>query len=120
MVYILLLFMEVIFYVQMKAQVKLFIAGKVIDFQEKQLMNMLDTVPDKVLVCTIERHDKAQSKHIFNNRQMNDFFGESFVRTGPPKKVKNAAKNWRKRVVRQEPFHKRIFRQRESTENDTG
>lgn len=45
---------ELIFYVQMKAQVKLFIASKVITIQEKQLRNMLDTVSDKVLVCSTD------------------------------------------------------------------
>ena len=45
---------EVVFFVQMKAQVKLFIASNVVNAQEHQIVNMLDTVPDKVLVCTKE------------------------------------------------------------------
>lgn len=46
---------------------------------------MLDTVPDKVLVCTIEnKKDEVKAKPIFNNRQMKEFFGQSFVREGIP------------------------------------
>jgi len=59
----------------MKAQVKLFIARQVIEVQEQQLLNMLDTVPDKVLVCSIERRDDFQAHPLYNNRQMKEFFG---------------------------------------------
>ena len=70
---------ELIFYVQMKAQVKLFIASQVIEMQERQLLNMLDTVPDKVLVCSIERKDDLKAQPLYNNRQMKEFFGQSLV-----------------------------------------
>lgn len=59
---------ELIFFVQMKAQVKLFIASQVIEEQERQLLNMLDTVPDKVLVCSMERKDDLKAKPLYNNR----------------------------------------------------
>ena len=65
---------------QIKAQVKLFIASNVIDVQEHQLLNMLDTVPDKVLVCSKESNDDIQAKPVYNNRQMRSFFGQSFVK----------------------------------------
>ena len=66
---------EVVFFVQMKAQVKLFIASNVVNAQEHQLVNMLDTVPDKVLVCSKESNVDIQPKPIYNNRQMREFFG---------------------------------------------
>ena len=59
---------------------KLFIAGNVIEVQERQLLNMLDTVPDKVLVCSIESNADIQPKPVYNNRQMRQFFGQSFVK----------------------------------------
>jgi len=40
---------------------------------------MLDTVPDKVLVCSVEGKDDLKATPIYNNRQMREFFGQSFV-----------------------------------------
>ena len=55
---ILMIILEIIFFVQEKAQVELFLAGKVMKLQELQLLDMLDSVPDKVLVCSNEQdHD---------------------------------------------------------------
>jgi len=59
---------ELIFYVQMKAQAKLFIASKLITIQEKQLQNMLDTVFDKVLVCSTDRKEGFKTIPLYNNR----------------------------------------------------
>ena len=61
---------ELLFYVKMKAQVKLFITTQVIVVQERQLLNMLDTVPDNVLVCSIDCQDDFQARPLYNNRQM--------------------------------------------------
>lgn len=51
----LMIIFEIIFFLQEKAQVQLFLAGKVIKLQEQQLLDMLDSVPDKVIVCSNER-----------------------------------------------------------------
>ena len=64
---ILLLICELIFFVQEKAQVKLFVANKVIKLQEQQLLDMLDSVPDKVLVCTNERNKDVVPRPLYNN-----------------------------------------------------
>lgn len=43
---------ELCFFVQAKAKTKLFLALKITDFQQKQLFNLLDSVPDKVLIVS--------------------------------------------------------------------
>ena len=43
---------EIIFYVQQKGQAKIFLSNLKIKQQQKQLLNVLDTVPDKVLICS--------------------------------------------------------------------
>ena len=73
-----LILTELIFYVQTKAQVKLFIASRVNKFQEKQLFNMLDSMPAKVLVCSQE-HGDIQPEPMYNNRPMKNFFGGSLL-----------------------------------------
>ena len=45
---------------------------------------MLDTVPDKVLVCSVEHKDDLKATPLYENRQMREFFGKSFV--APEKK----------------------------------
>ena len=70
---------ESLFYVHMKVQVKLFVANQVTQAQKQQLQDILDTVPDKVLVCSNERQDDRQAQPLYNNRQMKEFFGQSFV-----------------------------------------
>ena len=63
----LLLVCELIFFVQEKAQVKLFVSSKVIKLQEQQLLDMLDSVPDKVLVCTNDRDKDVVPRPLYNN-----------------------------------------------------
>lgn len=46
------LIVELIFYVQQKGQVKMFLSKINAKQYEKQLLNLLDTVPDKVLICS--------------------------------------------------------------------
>ena len=57
---------EIIFYVQMKAQVKLFLLSKVNKFQEQQLFSMLDAVPDQVMICSNE-HSDSETQPLYNN-----------------------------------------------------
>ena len=107
---------ELLFYVQIKAQVKLFITTQVIVVQERQLLDMLDTVPDKVLVCSIERQDEFQARPLYNNRQMKEFFGQSLVAEQKlTKKVSGSAKSKKKRSGQLKSlFKRRIFQQREN------
>ena len=53
--FVLTVISEIISFVQEKAQVQLFLSSKVIKLQELQLLDMLDSVPDKVLVCSNEK-----------------------------------------------------------------
>jgi hypothetical protein len=43
---------ETIFFVQSNSTAKLYLSLKVTDFQQKQLFNLLDAVPDKVLIVS--------------------------------------------------------------------
>ena len=109
---------ELILYVQMKAQVKLFIASQVIEIQERQLLNMLDTVPDKVLVCSIERKNDLKVQPLYNNRQMKEFFGQSLVvqkqkQISPPNVLQIGLSRKPKGRKRQSAFNRRMFQQRE-------
>ena len=106
---------ELIFYVQMKAQAKLFIASKLITIQEKQLQNMLDTVFDKVLVCSTDRKEGFKTIPLYNNHQMKEFFGKSLVTT---EASKNNVDSVTARMInlpgskakRTKPFHERVFK----------
>ena len=111
---------ELIFFVQMKAQVKLFISSQVIEMQETQLLNMLDTVPDKVLVCSVERKNDLKAQPLYNNRQMKEFFGQSLVEekqkqvSRPNPFVLQVVSSRRPKKLRRQPaFNKRMFQQRE-------
>ena len=64
-----LLIMETIFYTNHRAEAKLFLLVKVTSKQEGQLLNLLDTVPDKVLICSKMR-DAHTVKGIYNNRPL--------------------------------------------------
>lgn len=44
--------LEVMFYVHHRAQVKLYIVGIVNELKEKQLIKVMDSAPDKILVCS--------------------------------------------------------------------
>lgn len=93
---LMLLICEIVFYVQMKAQVKLFLASQKIKIQEKQLLSLLDSVPDKVLVCSLDRDTDLRPRPIYNNLRMQEFFGNSLVTTAERKKSDQK----RKRKVR--------------------
>ena len=47
---------------------------KITDLQQKQLSNLLDTVPDKVLICS-PVPEGGVAEGIYSNRKMNEFFG---------------------------------------------
>jgi len=104
---LMLVLCEIIFYVQARAQVKLYLASKKIKQQEKQLLDMLDSVPDQVLVCSAEHDKDLEPRPLYNNRWMRDFFGGSLVNEGliikPPKSKKKPS------VRKLSKFQKRIF-----------
>ena len=70
--------LEIIFYVQLKAQAKLFLMTKVTDYQQTQLFNLLDSVPDKVLICS-RNPEELLPKATYSNRRMIEFFGSNPV-----------------------------------------
>ena len=84
-----MLIVETQFFVQEKAQVRLFMASKVIKLQEKQLLDVLDSVPDNVLVCSNEQDKDIRPQPLYNNRQMREFFGGSLVSTRANKKKRS-------------------------------
>ena len=59
--------MEAIIYVNHKAKANLFMRIKVIALQEEQLKNLLDTVPDKVLIVT-KTSEASVPKSIYSNK----------------------------------------------------
>ena len=71
--------MELIFYVQMKVQVKHFVEGKVYRFQKEQLVNMMNVMPDKMLICSQDQLEDLKPRPLYNNRQMTQFFGTDLV-----------------------------------------
>ena len=74
-----MLIAEIIFFIHHKAEAKLFLSNKVTSLNESQLLNLLDTVPDKVLICS-QMRDSHTPKCIFNNRQLKEFFGKDIVK----------------------------------------
>ena len=70
--------LEIIFFVQAKSNARLFLANKVTQFQQKQLFNLLDSVPDKVLICS-RNTEGMTPKATYSNRQMRDFLGSDPV-----------------------------------------
>ena len=69
---------EVVLYLNHKAHIKLFLAMKVTEMHQKQMLNLLDSVPDKVLICK-EPQEGLNPKCIYSNRKMNEFFGRDLV-----------------------------------------
>ena len=51
------------------------------------MQNLLDAVPAKVLVYSNERQDECQAEPLYNNRQMKEFFCQSFVTEVSPSYV---------------------------------
>ena len=64
---------EVNLYLNHKAKAILFVEIKVNEKQQQQLRNLLNTVPDNVLICTQSLGDVAP-KSIYANSKIEDFF----------------------------------------------
>lgn len=74
---------------------------------------MLDSVPDKVLVCSFERDAELRPSPIYNNRKMTQFFGADLVLDQEAKK--NIKKSPAKPLVkRKKMFEKRVFSSKNS------
>ena len=58
---------ESIIYVNHKAKVELFMRVKVTEFQQEQLMDLFDTVPDKVLIFS-KTSEASAPKSLYSNR----------------------------------------------------
>ena len=71
---ILVLGIESIIFVTHKAKSNLFLRIKVTALQEDQMQNLLNTVPDKVLICS-KASEGSMPISLYSNRQMNNFFG---------------------------------------------
>ena len=69
-VFLVMLFFEVIFFVNHKDHAKLFLSMKVTEMHQQQLLNLLDSVPDKVLIVK-EPQEGLNPKCIYSNRKMN-------------------------------------------------
>lgn len=77
---------------------------------------MLDTVPDKVLICSKETNDDVQAKPIYNNRQMVQFFGQNFVIAESTKSKQPiiSQDGKKKKTRRLSAFKRRLFTQRKN------
>ncbi len=95
---------ELCFFVQAKANTKLFLALKITDFQQKQLFNLLDSVPDKVLIVS-RGNENQLAKAVYTNRQMTEFFGSDPT---APMTQSNSNRKQRKGEKRH-PMKNRIF-----------
>ena len=67
---VLFLIFEIIFYVQQKVQAKMFLSQINVSQQQKQLQNILDTVPDKVLICSQDVNSEEELSPLYSNQQM--------------------------------------------------
>ena len=72
---------EASIYSHMRAKIDLFVKIKAIEQQEAQLSNLLDNVPDSVLICTKPTELKA-SKGVYANKRFNEFFGADVLKFG--------------------------------------
>ena len=69
---------ESVLYSNHRSKAVLFMRIKLTALQEEQLRNLLDTVPDKVVITSQPSEDRAP-KSFYSNRQMNEFFGCDFI-----------------------------------------
>ena len=71
---------ETSLYLNTKQKLQLFVRMKKSEQQEKQLAELLDAVPDCVLICSKDQEAEAKpSQSIYANFKMNDFYGQDVV-----------------------------------------
>ena len=68
---------ECVFFINNKAKANLFLRMKLLTLQQKQMLDLLDSVPDKVLICS-QKHDNLPVG-VYSNRKMTQFFGRDIV-----------------------------------------
>ena len=69
---------------------------KVLMLQQEQLKNLIDTVPDKVLIFS-KTSEASAPKSLYSNHRMNEFFGCNVVEKDKLAKGKRLnAPTWRK------------------------
>lgn len=99
---------EMIFYVQYNAQAKLYLSLKVTDFQQKQLFNVLDTVPDKVLIVS-RGSDQKLAKAEYANRKIQNFFGSDLSVPIQSQQAVSTGTSLRSKRAATHPMKNRIF-----------
>ena len=62
-----LIIAELIFYIQSKTQAKLYLSLKVTESQQNQLQNLLDNMPDEVLIVS-RGSDEKSTKAVYSNK----------------------------------------------------
>ena len=82
---------------------------KVAEKHQKQMLDLLDSVPDKVLICK-EPQEGLNPKCIYSNRKMNEFFGRDLVKAEKQnvKTAKNKIKSLK--IKEKGPMGLRIFK----------
>ena len=73
-----IIIIEIILYMKLKESAKLFLAEKVAEKLQDQLLTLLNQVPDRVLICK-DPQEGEDPQCVFSNRNMNQFFGKSPV-----------------------------------------
>ena len=70
------LVIETAVYINMKARARLFLKAKTSKQQQRQLLDLLDAMPDSVLLCT-KGSAEGQNvvKSVYSNLKMNNLFG---------------------------------------------
>ena len=67
---------EVSLYISYKARAKLYLESQMNKQQQEQLSNLLDTVPDSVVIFS-KNTEAHTAKVLYANRRINAFFGEN-------------------------------------------
>ena len=73
------IFLESIFYSYNKVQADLFVSLKVIEQNQKQMCNLIDTVPDKVLICSSNLKPNETAKCYHTNKRMKNVFSDEHM-----------------------------------------
>ena len=70
------LVIEAAVYINMKARARLFLKARTSKQQQRQLLDLLDAIPDSVLLCTKEEGGGQNAlTSVYANLKMNNLFG---------------------------------------------
>ena len=72
------LFIEAVIYLQVRAQALLFIKIKYVEMQERQMVSVLNLVPDSVFICA-KTADEQDPEGLYANFKMKKFFGRNVI-----------------------------------------